>query len=87
MDQKIDYEKIRALGDLWDRKKADWELYVSHCLTEPTCPTAIVRVEGSADNRYRADRDTIEAAINAAVDMAYRELILGEAIEPECPFS
>lgn len=84
---EINHDKIAALGDLYGKTGDDWVLKVIHILTEPTCPTAIVCREGSNAVRYRADRNTIEESINAAVDMAYRELILGEEITPECPFT
>ncbi len=84
---EIDHKKIEALGDLYDKTGVDWELRLSHCLTEPTCPTATVVPEGKEPTRYRVDADTIEDAINGAVDKAYRELILGEKITPFMPFT
>jgi len=83
----INHEKIEALGDLYTKTGDDWILQINHSLTEPTCPMAVVRREGSNAVRYRADRNTIEESINAAVDMAYRELILEEKIVSECPFT
>jgi hypothetical protein len=69
-------EKLNALAVLYDRTEEDWELRVSHCLTEPTCPTAIISCENKeAKFQYwRADRDTIQEAIEAVVDLAYRAL-------------
>ena len=82
---QIDTTKMDALSDLYEKTGKDWILQVSHILTEPTCPTASIYPENEPTDRYRADRDTIEDAINAAVDMAYRELVLGEKIDPEFP--
>mgnify|MGYP006893684592 FL=1 len=82
---QIDTARMDALSRLFEITGKDWVLRVDHLLTEPTCPTAYVHPEGDPSDRYRADRDTIEEAINAAVDMAYRELVLGEKITPEFP--
>ena len=82
---QIDTEKLEALSILYEKTGKDWILHVSHILTEPTCPTASIHPEGEPTDRYRADRDTIEDAINVAIDMAYRELVLGEKIDPEFP--
>jgi|TARA_Y100000310_G_C20650690_1_gene799262 metal-sulfur cluster biosynthetic enzyme len=84
---EINHEKIEALGELYDKTGDDWTLTVHHTLTEPTCPTAVVCAEGSNAVRYRVDADTIEEAINRSVDLAHRELILGEEIKSECPFT
>lgn len=83
----IDHEKIKALGALYEKTGDDWDLHLTLCLTEPTCPTAVVARDCSNAARYRSDKNTIEDSINAAVDMCYRELILGETITPECPFT
>lgn len=82
---QIDTTKMDALSDLYEKTGKDWVLQVSHILTEPTCPTASIYPEDDPTDKYRADRDTIEDAINAAVDMVYRELVLGEKIDPEFP--
>lgn len=83
----IDHAKIEALSELYDKTGEDWVLSVSVILTEPTCPTAIVRPEGKNNLRWSAHAGTIEEAINTAVDLAYREMILGEIIQPETPIT
>ncbi len=83
----IDHNKIKALGDLYERTGKDWTLSVSVYLTEPTAPCAIVQADNSNALRYAAWGDTIEEAINASVEMVYRELILGETINPVTPIT
>ncbi len=55
----------------------DWMLEVRHTLTEPTCPTAIVRAEDEPEDwpYFRADAETIEEAIYVVVRSAYETLI------------
>jgi len=73
-------EKMGRVGsELWNRTKRDWFLQVNHDLTEPTCPTATIRCEDE-DARWqywRADRDTIEDAIDAVVNFAHAALFEG----------
>ena len=83
----INKEKLETLGELFAKTGYDWHLVVSHCLTEPTCPTAVVQPEGKNCTRYRVDANTIEEAINGTINLAYRELILGEEIASICPFT
>lgn len=78
------YEK---LGDLYTKTNLDWELVVHVTLTEPTCPTVIIRPEGGNSSRYRFDCDTIEEGIAKAVSAVHREVLLGEKVEPEFPFA
>lgn len=81
-------KRMETLASLYERTGLDWELVVRHSLTEPTCPTAIVRPEGiKGFGRYRADEDTIDAAIDRALELAYRELIEGRVGEPDFPLS
>ena len=80
-------EALDRLSGLYEKTGQDWVLQVSHCLTEPTCPTVMIAPEGSNMTRYRVDRDTIEAGILASADLVYREMVLGETIESECPFT
>lgn len=79
--------ELKKLDDLYEKTGKDWELVVHVILTEPVGKTVIIRPEGSNVVRYRTDRSTIEEGIQAAVDLVYREVILGEKIEPECPFT
>lgn len=70
-------EKMSQISSaLWNRTKHDWVLEVSHILTEPTCPTAVIRCEDrDAKFQYwRADRDTIDESIDAVIDLAYAGL-------------
>lgn len=72
---KVKLEQISTA--LWDRTKTDWELSINHSLTEPTCPTAIIRAENNKLLKWqywRADCDTIDGAIDAVIDLAYRAL-------------
>lgn len=62
----------------WEKYKSDLVLEVHHVLTEPTCPTAIVRFEmperAGKDVISRADCNTVEDAINVALAEAFRIL-------------
>lgn len=78
-------ETLARLDKLYSLTKDDWELIVHHTLTEPVCPTVIIRREGSNALRYRFDRDTIEEGIEAAVDAVHREVVLGQTVESESP--
>lgn len=78
---------LQKLGALYEKTGKDWVLEVHHILTESTCPTVCIYPEGNDSTRYRFDRDTIEEGIAAAANAVYREVILGEKIEPECPFT
>ena len=82
-------EKLRALKwlELYSVTGRDWELRVHHSLTEPIMPTAIIGMENDNESvLFRADKNTIEEAIIAVVDMAYDEWILkGNIPEKEKP--
>jgi len=80
-------DDIDRLSDLYRLTGDDWVLIVHHVLTEPTCPTVIIRREDSNALRYRFDRDTIEEGIQAATEAVYREVVLGQTIEPETPIT
>lgn len=77
--------KLKPLSDLYSKTRQDWVLEVSHILTEPTCPTATIRPEGSNSLRYSVHRDTVVEAIVAAADIACREMIHGVPIQSESP--
>jgi len=73
---------MEIVGDeLWRRTKTDWVLTVNHDLTEPTCPTATIRPADEDENwqRWRADRDTIEDAIETVLAVAHAALFAGSA--------
>jgi hypothetical protein len=80
---------MKALGGLYTDEYGDWLLEVSHILTEPTCPTAIIRAEcGEAPSPiFRADADTISKAIKGAVTAAYVTLILRQDKPQTVPWS
>jgi hypothetical protein len=78
---------LSKLDGLYAKTEEDWVLEVHHMLTEPTCPSARIAREDSNALRYTVARDTIEEAIEAAVDLVHREIILGETIEIEWPMT
>jgi hypothetical protein len=70
-------EKLEKIQDaLWRRTQRDWVLAVHHILTEPVCPSATIQCEDDeAKYQYwRADRDTIDEAIDAVIAYAYAGL-------------
>lgn len=76
----MDEAKLEKIGTaLWDRTKTDWLLTLSHSLTEPTCPTAVIRCEDKSQKwqRWRYDADTVDEAINGVIDVAYAALFEG----------
>ena len=80
-------DDLARLRDLYRVTGDDWVLIVHHILTEPTCPTVIIRREDSNALRYRFDRDSIEEGIQAASEAVYREVVLGQSVEPESPIT
>lgn len=81
-------KKLKALGQaLWEDTQEDWVLEVSAILTEPTCPQAVIRKEHGNSTHYLVFRDTIDEAIDATINLAYREKVLGAAIRTEAPFT
>lgn len=80
-------DELAKLDGLWDKTKEDWYLRISQSLTEPYAPVVSIAPEGSDMTRYTVWRDTIEEGIAAAVDLVHREVILGEKINPEAPFT
>lgn len=65
----------KALGGCWTQEFGELELTVSHTLTEPTCPTAIIGTEDKSGPCWRADADTIDEAINIATRAAYLTIV------------
>lgn len=64
-------EMLTVLSELYTRTGMDWHLKVDHCLTEPTCPTAVVVPEYFQDlSLFRCDADTIEQAVDGALARA-----------------
>ena len=82
-------ELLKPLEDanLYSLTGDDWEILIHISLTEPTCPTVVIRKEDRNSTRYRFDRDTAEEGIAAAVSAVMREVVHGQTVEPECPFT
>ena len=80
-------EIFAALGNFWTREYGELELEVHHTLTEPSCPTAIVRTEGEEGPRWRADANTIDDAIDIALAAAYVTLVQRKPKPMTCPIS
>jgi hypothetical protein len=68
-------EMLEALGEMWTERYGELELKVNCILTEPTCPTAIIKTERRQGPMFRADCDTIEEAIRTVVRAAYITLV------------
>lgn len=69
-------EMKEALSHMWTPEFGELELTVHHTLTEPTCPTAIVRTDEDSGPSWRADCGTIEEAIFQAIAATYITLVL-----------
>lgn len=80
-------EILARLDGLYGKTQTDWVLDISLILTEPVCPTVSIAPEGSNTTRYTTTRGTIEEGLEAAVDLVYREVFLGERIEREYPIT
>lgn len=68
-------EELKRLPDLYDITGVDWEITISHTLTEPTMPTVSLfetydEQEGGESCRYfiRFDCPTVLEGVMAAVD-------------------
>lgn len=64
-----------ALSECWTQEFGELELIVTHTLTEPTCPTAVISTESDAGPSWRADQDTIDEAIYTATAAAYLTIV------------
>jgi hypothetical protein len=80
-------QTLAKLQGLYEKTNMDWEIYIRHSLTEPTCPSVVISPEGMEVARYRVDTDSIEEGIEKAVDLVYREVILGEQVSSYAPFT
>lgn len=78
---------LEPLRALYDKTGVDWSIEVHHCLTEPTCPTVIIRPEGLRRIYWRFDAETIEEAIQDAAAFTIARVLQGEATTPSAPFS
>ena len=74
---QINTSLVDRLGELYERYGRDFILKVHHELTEPTCPSAQIE-DDDGMIVARADRDTIEDAINAALQIACDRLLDGK---------
>ena len=83
----IDHQEIlKKLAELYKITGEDWNLTISVSLTEPTPPMASITPESRKNStRYTAWGDSIEDAVNQAIDAVHREVILGERIQPSAP--
>jgi len=79
----MDLDKIlKPLEDLYTVTKLDWDLSIHHSLTEPTCPTIIIKPEGSTITRYQAhcDPNKFEESLQGLVNLVVAEIIEGKLI-------
>jgi hypothetical protein len=84
---KLLEDKIAMLRDLWGITHKDWVLEIHHVLTEPVCPSVVIRPEGSNALRFAVHADSIVEAIVRSVDLVHRDVILGERIVSESPMT
>ncbi len=59
----------------WDTTRGELLLEVRHILTEPTCPTVILKWETSGEVLCRFDHDTIERGVDAAIAWAKANIV------------
>jgi len=84
----IDHHAIsEKLAKLYDITKADWHVTISFSLTEPYAPVCSITPDDSNMMRYTFWGNTVEEAVNKAVEAVYQEVILGNKIEPEAPWT
>lgn len=84
----IDHRAIsKKLSKLWDITKEDWSVTISFSLTEPYAPVCVIVPDGGNTTRYTAWGNTVEEAVNKAVESVYQEVIVGNKIAPEAPFT
>lgn len=75
------------LGDLYAATGTDWVLRISHILTEPVCPTAIITPEGWHIARYRVDCETLEESLTKVVALVEREIIERKVVGSYAPYT
>ena len=59
----------------YDHEKGDLILRVHHVLTEPTCPTVVLEWEHNEEIMFRADYDTLDECVTAALAWARKNLM------------
>ena len=80
-------DQLAKLDGLYSLTDREWVLEIHHCLTEPTCPTVVIRPEDLQIARYRVDTSSIEDGISRAVELVYREVVLGQEVGHGAPFT
>jgi len=78
-------EMLAALRDCWTQEFGELELTITHCLTEPTCPTAVIATDSEDGPSWRADQDTIEDAIRVVAAAAYVTIVKRQPKPMTCP--
>ena len=76
-----------GLDDLYSITGDDWVLSLSHSLTEPTCPTAVIRPEGWNIARYRVDCSSIEESLQQVVALVRAEIIDRRVVGSSAPYT
>lgn len=80
-------DEIEVLNKLYSETGDDWVLSIRHMLTEPTCPTIVIRPESAYISRYRVDADSIEEGIKRCVALVKREVIDRHIIGSAAPYT
>lgn len=86
--QRMSLDKIlEPLGNLYVTTGEDWYFRLSHCLTEPTCPTAVIAPERWQIARYRVDCDSIEDSAQKVVNLVIAEVVDRNVTGSSCPYT
>ena len=80
-------DHLKLLDKLYTITGDDWVLHISHILTEPVCPTVIIKPERSNISRYRVDAGSIEESIEMAAKMVHKEIVLREKVGSSAPYT
>lgn len=75
------------LDGLYTATGTDWVFHLSHILTEPVCPTAVITPEGWQIARYRVDCNTIEESTAKVVALVRREIIERKVVGSYAPYT
>lgn len=73
-------EAMHRLGELYSKTGKDWVITMHHILTEPVCPTVNIHPEDYPINKYAVHANTVDEAIIASCELAYKDVILGESV-------
>lgn len=76
----IDHIAIcEKLKNLYAITEEDWHVHINFSLTEPYAPACVITPDNRQNStRYAAWGNTVEEAVNKAVDALYQEVILGK---------